>query len=100
MLKWMTITADYKTSIKIYQTNICIEETTKACSPHQKKKSNRRTTLISVIRKNHVLWNAVGKIFIMVVGKVGKGQEKSNHKAVRFCGCFFFLDEYSFPFLK
>lgn len=33
----MTITADYKTSIKIYQTNICIEETTKACSPRQKK---------------------------------------------------------------
>lgn len=95
----MTITADYKTSIKIYQTNICIEETTKACSPRQKKIKQKDNTH-QHDKKKSCLWNAVGKIFIMVVGKVGKGQEKSNHKAVRFCGCFFFLDEYSLPFLK
>lgn len=47
----MTMTADYETSIKIYQTNIHIEEITKAFSACQKKKSNRRKTLIIVIRK-------------------------------------------------
>lgn len=43
----------------------------------------------------------MGKIFVVLVGKVGKGQEKSNHEAIRLCGCLVFsLDECSLPLLR